>query len=189
VVIQLNANQSISAPLSAEFGGLKRIQKFVVQNALVVPVTDELELILNRVGANFFAELKMKAGNISLVHVCVGKANPSDYENVEFPQLHMPTNMPAWFHGPDVLLRLGQSEFCIYQDDASKVRQWLYVAQFRVKHEKSGLGTGLQPSFFYSELLEGTALSAPDGSPDVIRMSELERQLTCLNDSKFSKEK
>jgi len=184
MVIKFNAGQSISAPLAAELGGLKRLQKFVVQNALVVPVSDELVLILNRVGANFFAELKMKDENISLVHVRVGKANASDYENVEFPQLHMPANMLTWFHGPDVQLCLGQSEFCIYQDDASRVREWLYVAQIRVKHEKSGLGRGLQPWFLYSDILKGTALSIPDDCRDVTPAKDLERRIKQNDTSK-----
>jgi len=64
------------------------------------------------------------------------------------------------------------------------VREWLYVAQVRVKHEKSGLGKALQPSFFYSELLEGTALSNPDDCRDVIPTKDLERRMKQNDTSK-----
>jgi len=173
MVIKFNAGQSIPAPLAVELGGIERIRKFMVSSHLFITIPEGLALHLHVIGAKFSANLT-KSGSLELL-AWMEMGEPTNFENVEFPQLCLPPTGSDF--GCEARLYFGRCEFSIPDFAVSKVREWLHVAQTRIKHKKSGLGRGLWPWFLYSDILEGTALSIPDDYRDVIPARDLERRM------------
>jgi len=173
MVIKFNAGQSIPAPLAAELGGIERIKKHMVRSDVTVTTAEGLALHLYVIGARFGAELAKSDSDVRSVFVEMGE--PTNFENVEFPQLHAQTVGPDFVC--DGRLRFGRCEFSICESAVSKMREWLYVAQMRIKHQKSGLGRGLWPWFLYSDILAGTTLSILDDGRDVIPAKEFIKRI------------